>query len=65
MNAKDAHIETYSEAQRANDGRPTCRACYAPCGLNREYRGAHLCQTCYDEEPLWIEQKEKLPCLPR
>jgi hypothetical protein len=62
MNAKQYMIETYSQGQRANDGRPTCAACHAPCGLTREYRGARLCDTCYNDEPVFTQKKELLPC---
>ena len=54
--------ETTQQARRSNDGRPTCRACGAPCGLDREWRGSRLCQTCYDTEPLFTKPKELLPC---
>jgi len=62
MNAKSQMIETYAQGQRHNDGRPTCVACHAPCGLTREYRGAKLCDTCYDDEPIYTQPKELLPC---
>jgi len=46
--------ETYAEACRSNDNRPTCVSCYSPCAYDREFRDARLCGACYGEEELVI-----------
>jgi hypothetical protein len=52
--------ETLQQAQRSNDGRPTCCACGAPCGVTREWLGSRLCAACYDSEPIYTKPKELL-----
>lgn len=55
--------ETYQQARAANWPRPTCVVCHAPTAYDREFRGAGLCQSCYNEEPLFIQKRSPLPCL--
>lgn len=62
-NAKDLHIETLSEAKRANWPMPTCTDCHCPCAYSREFRATGRCESCYRETPLIIQRKDT-PCLP-
>ncbi len=49
-----------------NDGfKPRCTYCFVPCDpRSRTYRASHLCEFCYDEQPLIIQRKEIL-CQPK
>lgn len=55
---------TYQQARQQNWPRPTCVVCYVPCAYDREFRAAGLCQSCYDEEPLFIQHNKELLCKP-
>lgn len=51
---------TYQQACAQNWPRPTCVSCHTPCAYDREFRGAHLCQSCYREEIVYTMKKELL-----
>jgi hypothetical protein len=50
--------ETYAQAVRNNDGRPTCVSCYSPTRYDRFFRASRLCFQCWRDEPVYIIKKE-------
>jgi hypothetical protein len=56
---------TYQQA-RYRENKPICTWCYVPCDPgSRTYRATGLCEFCYDDQPIILEHKEILSCLPR
>lgn len=53
-------MTTYERAVREHFPRATCKDCLMPCNPHtREYRGAGVCPSCYDDlPPLKMVKKE-------
>ena len=52
---------TLAQAQWADGYKPRCSWCHVPCyPESRTYRATHLCEWCYDSQPIIVEHKEIL-----